>query len=284
MIRFTYILFLSIISVQVLDADTSGYEIWDRSGATWYEKWDKFLSRSDEFSDTQKINYYGKALGVGNNPIMSDTQKEIYTRTQKLLTSLPGHADFYDQRIREHLQRAKKFEGTDRQYGFATTLMDKAEPDFRTLSHLPSPETVKVLGELLSEDWVVLRNGQPFNRPLAGFAMSSLHRMPFTSKPVQGDYVSDEKDLETYRLWYAQIKAGNRTFRFEGDPNEYTLAGPVRSSPELATTAPKARDTVNSLPPGETGPNPSTPWLAVTLGCALIGGALWYWLTTRRRA
>jgi hypothetical protein len=181
---------------------------------------------------------YFEKLGLGvyktshNRIYRVPDRAAVHKRLQEKMISIPGHAEFYDKRIQGHLQRAKKFEGTDRQFGFATSLMDRAGPDFRILSLLPSPETVRVLGELLSEDWVILRNGQPFNRRLAGFAMSSLHRMPFVSKPVQGDYVSDERDLETYRLWYAQIKAGNRTFRFEGDPNEYNLDGPVSTSPE----------------------------------------------------
>jgi hypothetical protein len=250
----------------------------------WLNERKKFIADAElGLTDQSRDDLARIIRGIGQDFARSSPEaQELYLQAKKLLVSQPGHAFYYDKRIREHLQRAKKFEGTDRQFGFANAMMDHVSPDFRILSLLPSPETVRVLGELLSEDWVILRNGERFNRSLAGFAMSSLHRMPFVSKPVQGNYVSDENDLETYRLWYAQIKAGNRTFRFEGDPNEYSLSGPVTTSPKPATTPPRPRDSAYASSSGEPESNPSAPWLALTLGGTLIGGALWYWLASRR--
>jgi hypothetical protein len=253
-------------------------------GEEWESKMLQSISAQKSLSPEDSIPRLGKWIyQLSVNSKSESADRPVYHASIHMMISIPGHAEFYDKRIREHLQRAKKSEGTDRQFGFANAMMDHVSPDFRILSLLPSPETVRVLGELLSEDWVILRNGERFNRSLAGFAMSSLHRMPFVSKPVQGNYVSDENDLETYRLWYAQIKAGNRTFRFEGDPNEYSLSGPVTTSPEPATTPPpRPRDSVNVSPSGGPGSNPSAPWLALTLGGTLIGGALWYWIASRR--
>jgi hypothetical protein len=244
------------------------------------------IENSRNMTRDERLEVLGNAVRAGYPDLAfkpNSNQLKLSQIAFEEIKTIPGYADYFDSRIREHLERAKKHEGTDRQFGFANAMMDNVSSDFKILTCMPSPEAVGVLGELLSEDWVVLRNGQPFNRPRAGFAMSSLHRMPLASKPVQGDYVSDEKDLETYRLWYSQIKAGNRTFRFEGDPNEYTLAGPIRESPDLAATPPKASDSIESVSPGQTGLNPSTPWYAYGLGGVLIGSALWYWLASRRK-
>ena len=277
-----YFLFLLILSDD-LHADGSGYEIWDRSGHTWFDKWSNFLDQEKTFTNEQKFAYYGRALGVGGRGARTDKQEIIYNRAQKLLISIPGHAEYYEKRIRGMWDAYRSAKKTDPSTADGTKFLNGTFYDFPVLRHLPSPETVRVLGDMVIETEVFeTEEGVP-NIHLAARALQELHHLPLASKPVQSEDVHTDEDLETYRLWYAQIKAGNRTFRFVGDPNEYTLAGPVRSSPEVASTPPKARDSADASPSTETGPNSSAPWLAITLGGTLIGGALWYWLVSRRR-
>lgn len=283
MIRLIFTIYAVVLMLQIARAEDTGYLIWDRSGSTWYDKWDNFLDQSDEFTDHQKIVYYSRVLGVGKNRQMTEKQNEIYSRAQKLLVSIPGHAEFYDARIRSHLKSYREAKERNPSKMSGIKFANDTFFDFPILRHLPSPETVKVLGELLMES-EVFEMDQHDTTSLAAMALQQLHHLPLASKPVQSEHVFEDQDLETYQLWYSQIKAGNRTFRFEGDPNEYTLAGPVRTLPDLTATHPKARDPVNSPPSAETEPDSSTQWLALTLGGTLIGGAIWYWFVSRRKA
>src|SRR5690606_26228155 len=56
----------------------------------------------------------------------------------------------------------------------------------------------------------------------------TLQRLPLTFKPVKrAGYTFPYEYVYAWQNWYEQIKAGSRTFRFEGDPTEYDLNGPV---------------------------------------------------------
>jgi hypothetical protein len=97
------------------------------------------------------------------------------------------------------------------------------------------------------------------------------------SPPVptrKSNFVIYDEDIEAWRLWYEQVKSGKRTFRFEGDPQEYNLAGPV------AKTAEPAMDRSQSLladqPPQEVMANPSKlPVVPLAGASTLLVVAIW---------
>jgi hypothetical protein len=99
-----------------------------------------------------------------------------------------------------------------------------------TLKHLPSPETVRVLGDFLSDlsATPVLLHQHMKEAPMAVYALGALAKLPIANKPAdtKQDYES-ERDLPKWQQWYEEIKSGKRTFRFEGDPTEYDLNGPA---------------------------------------------------------
>jgi hypothetical protein len=174
---------------------------------------------------------------------------------------------------------------------------------FVVLSLLPSPEAVRVLGELLYDD---NRSPQGLPKEVAdaedikhflaqsrsnsSFAVGALSELPLVSKPVHsrssvsGLFMDRPEDLQPWRLWYEQVRAGTRNFRFEGDPQEYSLAGPVkeaRTPPEAR--APKASD----LPPApEQGDQPKefsrSARLAVAGALALCAFAAWKAIQARK--
>lgn len=101
------------------------------------------------------------------------------------------------------------------------------------LGKLPVPASVRVLGEFLYDDELpghaseleaAMNGGSRPNNMIAIRALGRLVEKP----PVQGDpenYTRD--DVRAWQLWFEQVKAGNRTFRFKGNPQEYNLAGPA---------------------------------------------------------
>ena len=255
-------------------------------GEEWEDKMLQAINNQTALHPADSIPRLGKWIyQLSNNPSFESPSRPVYNAAVEMLTSIPGHAEFYEKRIRRLWDEAMADHEAGRDTASVPRYFSETRFDFPVLRHLPSPETVRVLGDMILETRKI--NGTPGDFPdlhLASRALQELHHLPLATRPITSSYVDSDNDLETYRLWYSQIKAGNRTFRFEGDPNEYTLAGPVRSSPEVASTPPKARDSANASPSAETGPNSSTPWLAITLGGTLIVGAIWYWFVSRRKA
>jgi hypothetical protein len=78
----------------------------------------------------------------------------------------------------------------------------------------------------------------------AFYSLSAFAKLPLVSPPVprrRFDHVDYDEDIEAWRLWYEQVKSGKRTFRFEGDPNEYSLAGPVTKAAEPVVSRPESK-------------------------------------------
>ncbi|GAA5115800.1 hypothetical protein GCM10023212_01110 [Luteolibacter yonseiensis] len=156
--------------------------------------------------------------------------------------AIPGYADYYDKKIRRNMddEVAKNGKGNERERMWA----------FQTLEHLPSPETVKVLGELLYDDRDPYKGATGFEdtgapRPNFRYASMTLTRLGIQKAPMKNKYPDgsvgyDDSEVETWKVWYEQVKAGTRTFSFEGDDTIYNLAGrtsvardgPVQSRPE----------------------------------------------------
>ena len=174
-------------------------------------------------------------------------------------------------------------------------LMEEQMYGFEKLSLMPSPETVRVLGGFLSDPWGLLPNAKPGGNysndkqglsPHASRAMSALAKLPLENRPVQSppDQIYYWNDINTWKLWYEQVKAGTRTFRFKGDPQEYSLAGPVTEGREAKDTRPN-RDTNNGHVPA-----PPVEAVATTVGVpiwvlGLAGGllAVALWFAMRRK-
>ena len=191
--------------------------------------------------------------------------------------------------------------GETRQY-----LAGKLLFDFPTLDYLPSVETVRVLGEFLSdergyvkmpehptlEDLTTDVSGSPVFRRAA----ASLGKLPIVNKPIPAStQFRTPDDVQPWKQWYEQIKAGNRTFRFEGDPTEYDLNGPASKEKLARIERDRMRD-VERLA-GRRKSSPASDFVSKALSfskpssiagliaaCALVAGAVWYFIRNRRVA
>ena len=234
---------------------------------------------------------------------------DLFFDIQKAILGVPGHAKFFRDEINQ--ARAKYEEalkGGDESLIGETrqNLAGKLLFEFPTLEHLPSVETVGVLGEFLSDERGYVKmperptlddlttdvSGSPVFRRAA----TALGRLPIVNKPVPAKtQFRTPEDVAPWKLWYEQIKAGKRTFRFEGDATEYDLNGPASNEKLQRVERDRKRDDERSAGhrKSSSGLNaefavtqiskPSTI-AAILAACALVAGAGWYFLRGRKVA
>ena len=225
----------------------------------------------------------------------SDERWEVHYAAQKALIAIPGHAEFYEKRIKEAQKKVESLEGWA-QGKAKSELMEEQMYGFEKLSLMPSPETVRVLGDFLSDPWGLLPNaksGGDYSNDAKGFAphasqaLVAIAKLPLEVRPSQTppDQTRYWEDIDAWKLWYEQVKAGTRTFRFKGDPQEYSLAGPVIETREPKDPRPAADTEINSAPPAEAvATTVGVPIWALGLAGGLLAVALWFAMRRRPAA
>jgi hypothetical protein len=224
--------------------------------------------------EIRKISGYLKIAERGD--AMTDEQREVFGRVKETILGLPDHARFFEEMVARGIQNEfKEASGKGR---------SAKEPDllrtFAVLKQLPSPQVVDLLGRLLEDDrdpWIVLPAGEVSAGrppPNSHLAARTLNQIGIEGVPVI-EPLRDDRDHEAardqWKLWYAQVKAGNRTFRFKGDPREYNLDGPVPAV-ALATRPGKSDRAEEAALVARAADEKAFPWLAVggALGLLLI--------------
>ncbi len=181
----------------------------------------------------------------GHNPKVD----AVYEALQNEFLSLPGHAEYFRDKVendRATILPKETYGGT---YDFNRILA------FEALTHLPSPETIKVLGEYLNDerdaakeplwtsDYILMGTGpnsyyagkalQNIGLRNADFAQPDTGKEPSrnSSEPdVIEKYMQElfsfsvlqrEAQLKPWRAWYAEVKSGQRTFSFKGQNGDY---------------------------------------------------------------
>ncbi len=164
----------------------------------------------------------------------SPAVEEAYLKIQQELLSIPGHAKYYaDELERLRLDPKSNYERIRPTYLAAT------------LRYLPSPETIQVLGDHLSDmrdtpidenpkyheavssgklrpiDWAPT----PQNAWLATYALSNIGLQDPPFEPVANysfiRYAPSTESLQKFRVWWEEVKSGKRTFSFKGQNVEY---------------------------------------------------------------
>ena len=210
------------------------------------------------------IHQLGSALsGSATSKEKPDSERgKIYFAIRTRLLSIPGHAEYYGDRInssRAEMETIRDSSNpTGRLGGAIVSMIDEQSWGFQTLENLPSVETVRVLGEFLSDDRGAElskefrdKTGQtPNSRP----AVSAISKLGIANPPTppvrhNGD-VTD--GMEAWRQWYSEVKSGRRTFRFIGDDTEYDLRGPSKRG----AVTPGPRDGKRKAGAGAEAPSP----------------------------
>jgi len=261
---------------------------------TWYDERTKEYEAALLLPDQEKIRILGQMLRpadpLGLVP-KNSFQQDHYLRAQSTLLSIPGHAEYFGKKLTDAHQRYKNnprdpVENAISKY--SNELFYSTSP----LRNLPSPETVRVLGEMLADEWVDEKNPN-WDRPpsLALVGAGGLSNLPIQNKPypfrvgksrvISGSQI--EESLPHWQKWYQQVKEGRRTFSFEGDPNEYDLNGITREAknPDIPRAAKRPSITNSASPESGKPSKPVTvPWVAGAIAVILAGAS---WIVLKRR-
>ena len=147
------------------------------------------------------------------------------------------------------------------------------------------PGIVRVLGDLLS-DMEKPGENEPSgcgsiaaNGRLAANALAKvIENVPVRMNKNSDTHTDDQ--VVSWQLWYEQVKAGARTFRFKGDPQEYNLQGPVSGAATPASAKPSLSPAAG---PEKGGAPRGVPKLALIVSSMVLGLAVVFLLRGRRR-
>lgn len=218
-----------------------------------------------------------------------------YRRIQKTILSIPGHAEFYAKPIRESYAAYRDQEhpehlGSDNRY------FDEMRYTMPTLRHLPSPETVKALGDMLWEEWE--REPSPDSdvvppRSLAKCAVTTITLLNIRDAPSPAiDPYAAPTVLAEWQAWYEQIKSGQRTFSFKGQAVEYRFkpdgtweTTPIANPPDDALQAPpttSSAERTRKIPAAKAQPeeldNRTSRYLLIGLTALMTLAGAWFYL------
>ena len=273
------------------------------------EKWSSVADHAANMANDEAISKLGEGIRKTSrlNMYSINGTLEVNEKLKNALLAIPGHAKFFRDEINQ--ARAKYEEalkGGDESLIGETrqNLAGKLLFEFSTLDHLPSVETVGVLGEFLSDERGYVKmpehptlddlttdvSGSPVFRRAA----TALGRLPIVNKPVPAKtQFRTPEDVAPWKLWYEQIKAGKRTFRFEGDATEYDLNGPA-SKDKLASiqrndkrdgerAAGQRKMADAAVPSSASTAIHPLPLPGILAGFILIAAAVCYFLKARKR-
>lgn len=229
-------------------------------------------------------------------------------------TAISGHARAIAEEVERSREIARQGDGVARvKYNLV-----RSKYLAHTLSHLPSPETVLVLGDYLGDERDTPPEELPFegtrerdfvscpeNSWLAFYAISNLGLRDLPIKPKQGVPSGGYRHLpemteamRQLRGWHAEMKAGRRPFSFLGEKVEYRFKpdGTWQTTPlaisdealreEFKSTAPPPSA---AMPASAEDPLPTSstssrwPWLTA-VAVLLIATAAWISRRSKHRA
>ena len=197
----------------------------------WYEQMSHSLDRAITIPDKDdRIRVLGDfvlKLGDGKSIAQDGRWHDTFEKSRNALMAIPGHAKYFSNEIRKMQGEVK---GLPTSTGMRVTYDRRRVLWFSILEYLPSPESVAVLGDFLSDDIDTPREVRAPNsdwgdnhRANSYGAFASFMRMGLRNAPVAPDegYKNPETGLAKTRVWWGDVKAGNRTFSFAGQNVEY---------------------------------------------------------------
>ncbi len=259
--------------------------IWaDQAGVPDVSDWEKpFLEtlkkyQNDESEEAMRgIGRVAELLSIPYKKEPHRKQSDAYRLAVGRLREIPGAVEYFK---RDILKRMEWDMGCSAIKGD-----EDRDSNFHILAQLQLPETVSVLGELLYDDRDPSK-GPPSDSPYVPnslYATLSLHKLGIKHPPVNSRDFDARRDLPAWRLWYEQVKAGNRTFSFVGDEKTYTLAGAGTMVPEKKVRPDRKSNNLLTGSPASVSGKTEGPggWMIPAfvgfLFCLLVG----YWFKKR---
>lgn len=278
--------------------------------AAWFEKRHAFVERAKADPSEKNVNdlienfhYMGFHLKGASDEFLA--LAEEMRQTLAAIPTLPDqlHARILKARAEQQAQPTQQYR--DAMYYES---VQKVVPYFDVLSNLKTPASVRVLGDLLSDHrgaydpdsiediedlrWAALVRTSNSQYAIIVLMASALENKPLVIPPSRKYSRPTREQIAVWERWYERIKAGNATFRFEGDPTEYDLDGPASPEKLARIRANRQRDedreqrqrAAAALPGGAAPAAPSAaetslafPWLGAVLGgLAVLSSLAWY--------
>ena len=265
------------------------------------EQWREVAERADDLPKSEAIEKLGEGIRkTARRDIYSiGGTNEVAQELRNALLAIPGHAEYYRDRILEVQKTRDEAMGKLEYSGKAGDYRIELQNAMATLEHLPSPETVRVLGDFLSDYSANPLSPQDNMKesPNCHHAVVALCHLPLMSKPANTKYGYEAADdLPAWQLWYEEIKSGKRTFRFEGDPTEYTLEGPApkktleRIARDQKRDAERVAGHTKTVKSSDVPESTAAPVSSKSLFVALLGSGMvllislgWYFVKARSR-
>lgn len=206
----------------------------------FFLKWEKTIEESKSKSNAERLAIYSHAIFAFGDRLNSKFENKderwikCYQLIQKEMMSIPGHAQYV---VDRYETERKKHQDSERERFWM----------IKELTHLPSPETLKVLGDYLDDfqdtknPHLPIEQQSIFNYKIPGDCTTPTDDLPWLSTyaiariglrnpPLMNNWLSDSS-LSHYgtatslwketREWYQEVKAGKRTFSFLGQNVEY---------------------------------------------------------------
>lgn len=250
-----------------------------------YKTWEtRALSRIE--SDRAEKDMNGLARWVFNmrSPMKREPEpRPVYRAACDALISFPDHVEYF----RKSLEAAIALELAEAG-GAPRTISDDFERPhlFQIMEELRSPNIVGLLGEMLEDErnpWKdTPRSDVGFPATNATYATQALTHLGIDGLPeisLKG-MQNRAAAKEQWKLWFAQVKAGTRTFRFKDDPQEYNLQGPVGAP--LAKVPDTSLSRLTSKTPAPPSPSPKEAagyhwlwWVGLAIFLPLLGVYEW---------
>lgn len=185
--------------------------------------WESKLAAARTLEPREKILALGLGLrSMGWRRSFPDHGIEVdlmYRKLQQELLSTPGHARYFADEVERLIADPKNAGSSVRERSWYLR---------QTLVHLPSPETIQVLGSYLyderfSLDPTVVNSGA--TGPTYALVAVALRHIGLRETEdyirTQGTRWTTEEDIESIRRWWEEVKTGERTFSFKGQDVEY---------------------------------------------------------------
>jgi len=246
--------YLTALSVRSED----WHSIYNDSQRSWMERWSYLASHSDEMPPETRIEILSHLLGNENNPNYTPEQIEVAVRITGILLDTPGHAEHFGKQIDAAFEGMFSLDENGERIGVPGWghFFEVRMRNLQILEMLPSIETVRVLGEMLDNDYAPESSSEyvgPHNS-LDKLAGASLSRLGIANAPTPPSAHSGETEanLPAWKQWYAEVKEGRRTFGFIGDPVDYDLRGPSKRGEVVPTERGPKRNA--ETPQGKTTP------------------------------
>ena len=219
----------------------------------WYQTMEegvrKWAATTDRNSQIENLGEYVRKFGRRMPDFPDARWHQVFFNARSALLATPGHAQYFADKLEE--ERARLKPGVFRGYytDHVRHYLDE------TLVHLQSPETVRVIGNYLTDDRdnpaspFLTGDAAPYpgTSSIAFKALSriGLRDLPVTdmsverTKPAPGEKWTDQQSLDValkgmiayqareegalanLRAWWEEVKAGKRTFSFIGQNVEY---------------------------------------------------------------